>query len=222
MARYVVDVMPKPEILDPQGKAVHGALPRLGFAGVADVRQGKRFEIELEGEASDDHLEQVRQMAEKLLSNPVIEDFEVRHRMKVGIVTFPGSLDDVDARRAVRHRRPRGSRAVARRRRPQGGRRSGAARRLLLRRLPPLRRHLALRAGDDLGHRGRRHGHAGPRHLQRLPDPLRVPPPSRGVDPQRPPQVRLPRPAPAHRARRHPVDVCLRRRRRGDHRAQER
>ena len=45
MARYVVDVMPKPEILDPQGKAVHGALPRLGFAGVSDVRQGKRFEI---------------------------------------------------------------------------------------------------------------------------------------------------------------------------------
>ena len=77
MARYVVDVMPKPEILDPQGKAVHDALPRLGFAGVSDVRQGKRFEIELEGEASDAHLEQVRQMAEKLLSNPVIEDYEV-------------------------------------------------------------------------------------------------------------------------------------------------
>ena len=50
MARYVVDVMPKTEILDPQGKAVLGALPRLGFAGVSDVRQGKRFEIELEGE----------------------------------------------------------------------------------------------------------------------------------------------------------------------------
>ncbi len=78
MARYVVDVMPKPEILDPQGKAVHGALPRLGFAGVTDVRQGKRFEVELEGEASDALLEEVRQMAEKLLSNPVIEDFEVR------------------------------------------------------------------------------------------------------------------------------------------------
>jgi phosphoribosylformylglycinamidine synthase PurS subunit len=77
VARYVVDVMPKPEILDPQGKAVHGALPRLGFTGVSDVRQGKRFEIELEGEATDAHLDRVREMAEKLLSNPVIEDFEV-------------------------------------------------------------------------------------------------------------------------------------------------
>ena len=77
MARYVVDVMPKPEILDPQGKAVLGALPRLGFAGVADVRQGKRFELEIEGEASDASLAEVTQMAETLLSNPVIEDFEV-------------------------------------------------------------------------------------------------------------------------------------------------
>ena len=78
MARVVVDVMPKPEILDPQGKAVLGALPRLGFAGVADVRQGKRFELEVEGEATDEVLGEVRKMAEMLLSNPVIEDFEVR------------------------------------------------------------------------------------------------------------------------------------------------
>ncbi len=77
MARYVVDVMPKPEILDPQGKAVHGALPRLGFAGVVDVRQGKRFEVEIEGQASDASLAEVQQMAQTLLSNPVIEDFEV-------------------------------------------------------------------------------------------------------------------------------------------------
>ena len=77
MARYVVDVMPKPEILDPQGKAVLGALPRLGFAGVSDVRQGKRFEIEIEGDPSGASLQEVREMAEKLLSNPVIEDFEV-------------------------------------------------------------------------------------------------------------------------------------------------
>jgi phosphoribosylformylglycinamidine synthase len=74
----VVDVMPKPEILDPQGKAVQGALPRLGFAGVSEVRQGKRFELELEGEATEERLEEVRQMAETLLSNPVIEDFAVR------------------------------------------------------------------------------------------------------------------------------------------------
>ena len=47
MTRVVVDVMPKPEILDPQGQAVAGALPRLGFTGVTSVRQGKRFELEL-------------------------------------------------------------------------------------------------------------------------------------------------------------------------------
>ena len=78
MVRVVVDVMPKPEILDPQGKAVQGALPRLGFAGVSDVRQGKRFELELEGEASEARLAEVHRMAETLLSNPVIEDYSVR------------------------------------------------------------------------------------------------------------------------------------------------
>ena len=77
MARYVVDVMPKREILDPQGKAVLGALPRLGFDGVVDVRQGKRFELEVSGEATDETLAEVRKMAETLLSNPVIEDFTV-------------------------------------------------------------------------------------------------------------------------------------------------
>ena len=55
-----------------------GALPRLGFDGVVAVRQGKRFEVELEGEPNDVLLAQVRSMAETLLSNPVIEDFEVR------------------------------------------------------------------------------------------------------------------------------------------------
>ncbi len=77
MARYVVDVMPKREILDPQGKAVLGALPRLGFDGVVEVRQGKRFELEVSGEPSDETLAEVRKMAETLLSNPVIEDFQV-------------------------------------------------------------------------------------------------------------------------------------------------
>lgn len=78
MPVVVVDVMPKPEILDPQGKAVQGALPRLGFSGVTDVRQGKRFELAVEGEVTDAVLEQVHQMAETLLSNPVIENFTVR------------------------------------------------------------------------------------------------------------------------------------------------
>ncbi len=78
MARVVVDVMLKPEILDPQGKAVHGALRRLGFDGIRDVRQGKRFELELDGEVTEAHLDQVRELAATLLANPVIEDFTVR------------------------------------------------------------------------------------------------------------------------------------------------
>lgn len=78
MARVVVDVMPKPEILDPQGKAVLGALPRLGFEGVTEVRQGKRFELVIEGELTEDRLVEVEKMAETLLSNPVIEDYAVR------------------------------------------------------------------------------------------------------------------------------------------------
>lgn len=77
MARVVVDVMLKSEILDPQGKAVQGALPRLGFDGVLDVRQGKRFELELEGEVTPERLAEVERIAETLLSNPVIEDYRV-------------------------------------------------------------------------------------------------------------------------------------------------
>ena len=78
MARVVVDVMLKPEILDPQGQAVAQALPRLGFDGVTDVRQGKRFELEVEGDVTEERLAQLRNAAETLLSNPVIEDYTVR------------------------------------------------------------------------------------------------------------------------------------------------
>ena len=77
MPRVIVDVMPKPEILDPQGKAVTGALKRLGFTGL-HVRQGKRFEIEVDGELTEERLGQVREAAEKLLANTVIESFDVR------------------------------------------------------------------------------------------------------------------------------------------------
>ncbi len=77
MARVVVDVMLKPEILDPQGKAVLGALGRLGFDGVTNVRQGKRFEIELDGEPDADALTEIENAASTLLSNPVIEDFTI-------------------------------------------------------------------------------------------------------------------------------------------------
>jgi phosphoribosylformylglycinamidine synthase len=77
MARVVVDVMLKPEILDPQGQAVQRALPRLGFDGILDVRQGKRFEIELDGPADEAALTKAREVAEKLLANTVIEEFTV-------------------------------------------------------------------------------------------------------------------------------------------------
>lgn len=75
--RVVVDVMMKPEILDPQGRAVIGALSRLGVDGVADVRQGKRFEITLDGEWTPQRQAQIEEMAATLLSNPVIEDYRV-------------------------------------------------------------------------------------------------------------------------------------------------
>ena len=73
MARVVVNVMPKAEILDPQGQAVVRALGRIGVEGVADVRQGKRFEIEVSDEVTR---EQVEKMAKVLLANTVIEDFD--------------------------------------------------------------------------------------------------------------------------------------------------
>src|SRR3954463_6404579 len=75
--KVVVDVMPKPEILDPQGKAVLGALPRLGFTGVTDVRQGKRFEIEVP-EATDEVLADIEKLADTFLANTVIENYTVR------------------------------------------------------------------------------------------------------------------------------------------------
>jgi phosphoribosylformylglycinamidine synthase PurS subunit len=78
VARVVVDVMLKPEILDPQGQAILGALGRLGRSGVASVRQGKHFEIELDGDADSAALAQVDELAASFLSNPVIEDFVVR------------------------------------------------------------------------------------------------------------------------------------------------
>jgi phosphoribosylformylglycinamidine synthase len=77
MARVIVNVALKPEILDPQGRAVLGALGRLGLAGVADVRQGKQFVLTLDGAVDEARLAEIRQIAESLLSNPVIEDYTV-------------------------------------------------------------------------------------------------------------------------------------------------
>ena len=74
MARIVVTVMLKPEILDPQGTAVRGALTRLGLTGVADVRQGKQFVIDLDGTLDADREALLPTLAGELLANPVIED----------------------------------------------------------------------------------------------------------------------------------------------------
>ena len=76
MPRVVVNVMPKPEILDPQGKAVTGALQRLGFHGLS-VRQGKRFEVEVDGEVTPEVLAQIERAAETLFANTVIESYDV-------------------------------------------------------------------------------------------------------------------------------------------------
>lgn len=65
-------IRPKEGILDPQGKAVERALPTLGFEGVADVRVGRMVELEIEDES------RLPELCEKLLANPLIEDFEIK------------------------------------------------------------------------------------------------------------------------------------------------
>jgi phosphoribosylformylglycinamidine synthase PurS subunit len=74
MPTIVVDVMPKAELLDPQGKAVSGAFSRLGISDFSDVRIGKRFELTVDGEVTDAVLAQAQKLADEMLSNAVIED----------------------------------------------------------------------------------------------------------------------------------------------------
>ena len=74
MGRIIVEVMPKPEILDPQGKAVGSALPRLGITSFEAVRQGKCLHLSVDGPVTDELLDQARKAAEEVLSNPIIED----------------------------------------------------------------------------------------------------------------------------------------------------
>jgi phosphoribosylformylglycinamidine synthase PurS subunit len=76
VAHVFVDVVLKPEILDPQGQAIVGALARLGIEGVHDVRQGKHFELEVAEDVDD---ATITQLADTLLANPVIENFTI-HR----------------------------------------------------------------------------------------------------------------------------------------------
>lgn len=73
MPTIVVEVMPKAELLDPQGKAIAAALNRTG-RGTFDVRQGKRFELRTDADVSDELVASVREIAEEVLSNGVIED----------------------------------------------------------------------------------------------------------------------------------------------------
>jgi phosphoribosylformylglycinamidine synthase subunit PurS len=77
VARVIVDVMLKPEIHDPQGEAVLSASHRLGFGNVTGVRQGKRFEVELDGPADGQTLSTIEELARELLANPVIEEFSL-------------------------------------------------------------------------------------------------------------------------------------------------
>lgn len=78
MARVVVEVMLKPEIHDPQGEAIASACHRLGFGQILGVRQGKRFELEISGSADEAAVARLAGLAEELLANPVIEEFEIR------------------------------------------------------------------------------------------------------------------------------------------------
>ena len=76
--RIVVDVMLKPEILDPQGQAVANALPSLGFSAPSSLRIGRHVELALSAESVEEALEQATKIADVLLANPVIEDYTVR------------------------------------------------------------------------------------------------------------------------------------------------
>jgi phosphoribosylformylglycinamidine synthase len=76
--KILVDVMLKPEILDPQGQAVANALPNLGFAAPVELRIGRHVELTLEAADADAALEQATKIADTLLANPVIEDYAVR------------------------------------------------------------------------------------------------------------------------------------------------
>jgi len=74
---FEVLVRLKPGLLDPQGKAVEGALPAMGWTNVSDVRVGKHVELVVEADSEDAARAQVEDMAHRLLSNPVIEDYAI-------------------------------------------------------------------------------------------------------------------------------------------------
>ena len=171
-------------------------------------------------------------MCEQLLANPLIESYEIvrmRRRLEapmkerrcrlagagadrvVAVVVFPGSNDDQDAAWALGALGAEAEARLARRRGASGRHGRGRPpRRVLVRRLPPLRRDRPLLAGDARRRRVRCRGRAGARDLQRLPDPLRGRPAPGRAPAERVALVRVPRRRGARRARGTPVHVPLR------------
>jgi len=94
MPTIVVEIMPKAELLDPQGKAVTGALARLGHAEFSEVRIGKRIELTVDGPVTEELRAAVERLAQELLSNAVIED--------VVAITFPEPALDGAGAQGVR------------------------------------------------------------------------------------------------------------------------
>ena len=75
--KALVHVTLKPDVLDPQGKAIQKASVSLGYEGIQSVRQGKLFEVELDAPDADAAQELLAELCKKLLANPVIENFEI-------------------------------------------------------------------------------------------------------------------------------------------------
>jgi phosphoribosylformylglycinamidine synthase PurS subunit len=75
--RFEVLVSLKPGLSDPQGRAVEGSLPALGWTNVSNVRVGKHIDVTVDAESHVAARDQVEEMARRLLSNPVIEDFQI-------------------------------------------------------------------------------------------------------------------------------------------------
>lgn len=75
--RFEVVVSLRPGLLDPQGKAVEGALPAMGWTNVREVRVGKHITLTVEADSAEAARAQVEEMARRLLSNPVIEDYRI-------------------------------------------------------------------------------------------------------------------------------------------------
>ncbi|HET8525217.1 MAG TPA: phosphoribosylformylglycinamidine synthase subunit PurS [Actinomycetota bacterium] len=82
--KFEVLVQLKPGLLDPQGKAVEGSLPAMGWNNVSGVRVGRHVELTIEAESEQAAQAQAEEMAKRLLSNPVIEDFQILRAEQVG------------------------------------------------------------------------------------------------------------------------------------------